>query len=562
MTDFDSRPKAMKQLLFLLVLITFSLPAVGQGTLLCHFGSPIPAGESTVSGRLGWTDIQSFAGGGSVPWTLSDFGGGRRNPSVFLTDISLTKPFNSQSLSLFEAMLEGTLLNSLEVELLVAIGPNPPAVAARVELEEVIITGVSWSASVGDPVSELVTCAFRTARFETFSQNPDGSYGGNGFVAYYDQRLNEGGTGQSGSPPTIGAVAAQTVPRNSTGNSFIVAIRDDDTIPDNLTVTATSLTEGVIPDASVGVTGTGTNRTVTFDTNDVINTGTIRVTVSDGVGSASKDVTIFVVNPASLATLNSLDPLCGAVGSVEPLTGIGISDPGASADFQLIVGTNTGQVAIPVDTPGGITSGQVTGNGTSLMTITATLLEINTTFADPNGLLYSTGTLANDQLSLTLSEATSPGTVIDSLTEPITVFADAYECWQELTFTPAELAAGIGIGELDDFDLDGTFNVIEFATGLDARNPSSRNPITMTISEVSGDKFIDISYDRKEPPGGLVYSLEIYNTGTGVWEATGSNAALIDGPTFINPRFQSVTYRITDPVIGDATLVRFRVTKL
>jgi hypothetical protein len=250
------------------------------------------------------------------------------------------------------------------------------------------------------------------------------------------------------------------------------------------------------------------------------------------------------------------------VGSVDPLRGIGITDPGLPDDYQLVMNVNIGQIAIPVDIPGGLTAGQITGNGTTFVTITATLEEINTTFSDPYGLMYATGALSNATLQMNLSLAVTPGEIIDTLAVPITVYADAYECWQQLTFTPAELAAGIGLGQLDDFDNDGTYNLIEFATGLDARNPSARNPISLSIHKEGGQSYVEIGYNRKEPPAGLVFSLEIYNTETEIWEPAGSSAVLVDGPTFINPRFQSVVYRLTDPVAGPATLVRFKVVML
>jgi uncharacterized repeat protein (TIGR01451 family) len=97
-------------------------------------------------------------------------------------------------------------------------------------------------------------------------------------------------------PPTIGAVADQSVNANVTFGPLPIAIDDIDNDAASLTHSGTSSNQALVPDASIVFGGSGTSRSLTITPlPDRSGQTTIAVTVSDGAASAS---TSFVVTVA------------------------------------------------------------------------------------------------------------------------------------------------------------------------------------------------------------------------------------------------------------------------
>ncbi len=91
-------------------------------------------------------------------------------------------------------------------------------------------------------------------------------------------------------------------------------------------------------------------------------------------------------NPPSL-TLPSTQVVTEDAASA--ISGISVSDPDAGiADIQLSLTVNQGTLSIRDDVSGGLVTGEINGNGTSLVILNGSVAKINSTLADPSGLLY------------------------------------------------------------------------------------------------------------------------------------------------------------------------------
>jgi type VI protein secretion system component Hcp len=522
----------------------------------------LSSGESTSPGRSGWTDISFFQGGASLPVSLS--GGKRYIGKADVSGVVLSKDFDRLSPEIFAAMTLGTELGSVEVDFEVFDGTNRVN-PVSITLNDVLIDYCSWSATSGpDGISESVSLVFNSSSYQTLRRNPDGTYTpGNGYVAYYDQITQTGTYGSIGQvAPTINSVPAQSVVRNTSGNSFSFSFSDPDTSSAGLTVDAVSLSESLIPDASIQLTGSGGSRTVMFDAADATGTATIRLTVDDGTTQVNRDVTVYVVNGTATPTLNGPLALTGCTVGLNPFREMTISDPDTGNPLQLSLSIGHGELTLATDIPGGVTAGEVAGNGTSTLTILSTRDQINTTLADPFGLLYATLSNANTDLTLTLTDTDPGATFLDGLVIPVVMYTDPFAYWQTLFFTEEQLAGGLATGELDDFDKDGVLNLIECATGRDPTNPGDLLPMTVVVSGSGEDRFLNVTYRRLKSPGSILYGLELYNTVTREWFDGTAEISLAGTPESIDPRIESVTFRVDDPLVGPATLVRLRITQL
>ncbi|MCB2043734.1 MAG: tandem-95 repeat protein, partial [Rhodoferax sp.] len=104
--------------------------------------------------------------------------------------------------------------------------------------------------------------------------------------------------------PTISAIADQTTDEDTTLGPLAFTIGDLESGPGGLTVTATSLNTGLLPQAGIVLGGSGANRTITLtpaaNANSVLNGGsvTVRISVSDGVNTTLRDF-LLTVNPVA-----------------------------------------------------------------------------------------------------------------------------------------------------------------------------------------------------------------------------------------------------------------------
>ena len=540
------------------VILVAGQPAL-RADLFARFNG-LPQGESVASDRKGWTDIGSFQGGAGL---LVGFSGGQRYiGKVSVSAVNLSKEFDRLSPALFAAMTQGVALSSVDIDVEVFDGSKLIS-PVSITLNDVLIEGVSWS-SGGDIPAESVSLVFNSASYQTLSKNPDGTYtGGNGYVAFFDQVTQTGSYGSIGGlAPTINSVAAQTVVRNTTGNSFSFSFSDPDTDVAALVVDAVSLTGGLVPDASIVVTGSGGSRTVQFNAADATGTATIRLEVDDGITVKTRDVTVYVVNGAATPTLHGPAALTGCTVGLNPFNQITIAEPDTGWILQLVLSVGHGQLTLATGVPGGVGAGEVSGNGTGTVTLLSSRSQINTTLADPFGLLYLTPSNADTSLILTLTDTDPGATFLDGRVIPVVMYTDPFAYWQTIYFTEEQLAGDFATGELDDFDGDGILNLVEAATGSDPTNPGDLLPLTIALSESGDDRFLNVTYRRLKSPGPITYGLELYNTLTRQWFDGSAEVIETGPPVSIDPRIESVTLRITDPILGPATLARLRILKL
>ena len=128
---------------------------------------------------------------------------------------------------------------------------------------------------------------------------------------------------------------------------------------------------------------------------------TLSVTALDTLGSsATASVSLQVVSPLSIAVPS---PQSVPFGSTSSISGISIADAGLPPNglVLLTLAASNGSITISTAALGGVTSGEVAGNGTSSVTMTAPLAAIDATLAAANGLIYvpTTGYSGPDMLA-------------------------------------------------------------------------------------------------------------------------------------------------------------------
>jgi large repetitive protein len=128
----------------------------------------------------------------------------------------------------------------------------------------------------------------------------------------------------------------------------------------------------------------------------------------------SANTMTFDVDPINDAPVNTLGATViideDAVGA--PLTGMSIFDVDAGNDpITILLEVGHGVLAISETVVGGITSDEISGNGSSSVTIIATLAQINATLAAASGVLYTpvADFSGNDTLTVTTNDGGASG---------------------------------------------------------------------------------------------------------------------------------------------------------
>lgn len=541
--------------------------SLAYGGLFVRF-SEFPAGisaisgESTAPGRNGWADLGSFQGGAALPVTLVI--GSQETGKPQITAATLSKNFDGLSTALVSALTLGKTFGKVEIETEVFDGSNMVS-PLSITLNNVLLESFYWTAIPGSPdLEESISLVFESATYRILKRNPDESYTpGTGYVAYYNLITNSGTYGSIGeASPAITSVPAQDVVRNTQGNSFAFSFYDPDTTLTEITADAFSLSEDLIPDASIVVEGSGGTRTVTFSTADATGPATIRLSVSDGVRTSTLDVTVYVVNGAATPTLQGPTVLLSCIEGLSPFRELLIAEPDTGSSLKLVLMVENGELNIRDDVPGGVLPDEISGNGTRSITIFSNMIRINATLADSFGLLHSTLTNSDTDLTLILNNTDPSSTLLDARVIPVVVYGNLYSRLQADYFTEEEIALNLETGELDDYDGDGTLNLIEIGTGLDPTNPSDLVPLAIDILNEAGDRFLQVTYRRRLATPTFLYAIEVYDTLTSTWLDGTALVTQLGAPERLNPQLESVTFRISDALIGPATLVRLKVLKL
>lgn len=149
-----------------------------------------------------------------------------------------------------------------------------------------------------------------------------------------------------------------------------------------------------------------------------------------GAGGPQSDADNSTVSVAAAndAPINTL-PASGSTNADTPLalTGISIADVDAgSAVVSIVLNATHGELTLNTGIAAGISTSDVVGNGSSLVTVVSTLAKINVTLADANGLTFTpdagfAGTATLTLVSNDLGNTGAGGPKADTDTESISV---------------------------------------------------------------------------------------------------------------------------------------------
>jgi type VI protein secretion system component Hcp len=516
----------------------------------------IPPGEGTGPVFEGLTRISSASFGGSRPVDLGDL---QNRPRTSLSTLTISKKMSTVSVPLFNSMQSGLPIKGAELRYYES-GVDSTDLIFTARLGESYVSSMNFSGGSDSQISETVSFEFAQVLLQ-YNDDKDGPGAGTSrYYAYYDVVSGARFGGDSLPKPTVNAPPPQSVLVNSTDNSFTFSFSDPLEAIATTSVTVSSLSEGLIPSGSIEVTGSGETRSVAFDTTSAEGTAQLQLTVNNGYTSTSEQVTVHILAPAAPPEIHAPASLYACLGNMEPFRGLSLSDPDTATGLTLILTTALGNLTLATDIPGGLTAGQITGNGTSSVTVSAPLNAINRTLNDRFGLVYEPLSLFPSPLTLEAFDNDPDEPQSDSATVPILLLADPFICWQYQEFPAAAVTGSLKTAEFDDFDLDGVINLIEYGLGLDAGDASSVQPMEISIHTQGSDRFLQISYLRRRGASDVTVRFELYNAALDQWTINPSFNA-VGAPVSVNAKFDRVTFRATNPVEETGSLVRLLVTR-
>src|SRR5262245_17264271 len=171
-----------------------------------------------------------------------------------------------------------------------------------------------------------------------------------------------------------GGVTAGQVSGNDTGSVVITA-------PQSAINATLADAAGITFTPALNVNG---DVTLSMVTSDLGRTGT-------GGPKTDSDNSTIVLSAVNDAPVNVL-PESSSTTTDTPvaLPGISVSDPDAGAAVvSVLLVVTQGTLTLNTSVVGGVLGSEVTGNGSSLVTVLTTLAQLNTTLADANGLVFA-----------------------------------------------------------------------------------------------------------------------------------------------------------------------------
>jgi len=334
------------------------------------------------------------------------------------------------------------------------------------------------------------------------------------------------------SPPSISAIANQTINKNLTSSAIPFTVSDPDTLLSLVTVSAAAADTTLLPTVTLG--GSGANRTVTFaPALEASGSTTITITASDGLNTTNRTFNVTVTASNNAPFFRTLaGPLTVNKESTGFVTGLAMYDPDANTGtFTLTVRAGFGSIVLLTNATSGVTSSQITGNGSGTVQVTARLGAINNTLARTNGLAF-TGNLnfvGSDSVTMTINDNgnTGAGGAMSATTlVPVTVVGNSLDTWRTQVFSYADLSdptkQATVWGDNADPDGDGRDNLFEYAVGLDPnKSEVNQQAVVPSIADVSGVKYSALSFVRRVNEPLLQYVPEVssdkltWSSGTG-----------------------------------------------
>jgi hypothetical protein len=194
---------------------------------------------------------------------------------------------------------------------------------------------------------------------------------------------------------------------------------------------------GVVSGSSVTLFGTKKTSELFTLTDTTGYNGTLTATPTV-IATAATNTLFRGIAPTPIAynqaPVNSLPTSPAALEDVPiSVTGVSVADPDAgTTNIKVTLSVPTGTLTVADTVTNGLVAGQITGNGTGTVVITAPQAAINTTFADATGLTFKTAANAAASVVLTMTTDdlgnTGAGTAktdTDNVTIAVTAVNDA-----------------------------------------------------------------------------------------------------------------------------------------
>jgi VCBS repeat-containing protein len=210
-----------------------------------------------------------------------------------------------------------------------------------------------------------------------------------------------------------------------------------------------------------------------------------------GAAATDSDTVTITLTPVNDAPVNMLPATFGAESAATiTLSGISIADIDAASGnitVTLSVPVSGGSLNLSTSVPGGVTAGQVTGNNSRSITVTAPLAAINATLANTNGLRY-TAPAATGNYTLTVATQdlgnTGGGNLTDNDTSTITVAAASTVNYAPVNNLPA---AAWTTGEDVPFNITGlSVTDVDIGTGNASVTLSVGSGTLTLLTNISG----------------------------------------------------------------------------
>jgi hypothetical protein len=192
----------------------------------------------------------------------------------------------------------------------------------------------------------------------------------------------------------------------------------------------------------------------------------------------------------------------------------GLSFTSSADPVTVTLSATNGTLTLSANVASGLTAGQITTNGTSSVTITANVANINTTLANAAGLTYAPGMNFNGSDTLTVN--INNGT--DSVTTTIPVSVTAVNDPPNFTLSPANPPA---VNE------DSALQVLSFAsvTNFGANNESAQAITKYTVTSIATTGGLTFAIAPSIDPitGSLSYQPAANSNGTATFSVTATD---------------------------------------
>jgi Ca2+-binding RTX toxin-like protein len=255
--------------------------------------------------------------------------------------------------------------------------------------------------------------------------------------------------------------------------------------------------------------GLNTTRILTWTIND----GTPDIPAG-GLNTGTTQITIAAVNDAPVN--GTVSSATGNEGTNIAVTGLQVSDADANPALQTVTVTMSvtkGVLTLLTNVSNGLTSGEISGNGTATVTISATLNEINATLAASNGVLFTgnSGVSGTDTLTVVTNDGGGSGS------------GGAQSDTDNYTITI------VGVNDAPTVSGDGTEALA--TTSEDVANTA----LTNTVSTLFSGQYSDADSDAF---AGVAVTVNGSSAGTGQWQ-------YYNGSTWVNIGAASTAAAVT-----------------